>query len=201
MFALPRDLVRVSVLRSLYLSLRFGGRIIIVRGTRLRLERGARIEVPAGCRLLIGNSHVAGAPASLHMRRGARLAVRGQGRVTITRSARILIMDGALLEIGGETTIHYNATVTCLRHISMAPYCAISWNTNILDGNMHELVVDGVPARGSGRSSSAATRGSAAGRPCSARRSGPGPWPWSGRAAWSWPTCPTRSRWPATPPG
>jgi acetyltransferase-like isoleucine patch superfamily enzyme len=27
----------------------------------------------------------------------------------------------------------------------IAPCCAISWNVNILDGNLHELVVDGVP--------------------------------------------------------
>jgi len=78
------------------------------------------------------------------MRRNALLEVHGQGRVTISRGARILIMKDARLEIGGETTIHYNAAITCLRHISIAPFCAISWNTNILDGNVHEIVVDGV---------------------------------------------------------
>jgi acetyltransferase-like isoleucine patch superfamily enzyme len=139
-----RDVLRISLLRSLYLSARFGGRIILLRGTRLRLESGARILVPRGCRLVIGR-HVAGAPASVHLMRNARLSVRGQGRVTISRSARILVMDDAHLEIGGETTIHFNAAVTCMKHISIAPSCAISWNTNILDGNLHELIVDGVP--------------------------------------------------------
>jgi acetyltransferase-like isoleucine patch superfamily enzyme len=79
------------------------------------------------------------------MKRNASLTVHGQGRVTISRGARILIMNDALLEIGGETTIHYNTAVTCLRHISIAPFCAISWDVNILDGNVHELVVAGVP--------------------------------------------------------
>jgi len=144
-FAIPRDVLGISLLRSLYLSARFGGRIIILRGTRLRLERGARIQVPRGCRLLIGKSHVAGGPASLHMMRNARLTVHGQGRATISRGARILIMKDARLEIGGETTIHYSAAVTCFKHISIAQSCAISWNVNILDGNMHELIVDGVP--------------------------------------------------------
>jgi acetyltransferase-like isoleucine patch superfamily enzyme len=144
-FAIPRDVLGISLLRSLYLSARFGGRIIILRGTRLRLERGARIQVPRGCRLLIGKSHVAGAPASLHMMRNGRLTVHGQGRATISRGARILIMKDARLEIGGETTIHHNAAVTCLKHISIAQFCAISWNVNILDGNAHELIVDGVP--------------------------------------------------------
>jgi hypothetical protein len=144
-FVISRDAFRIALLRSLYLSIRYGGRIIILRGTRLRLRRGARIEVPRGCRLLIGKSHVAGAPASLDMMRNARLTVHGQGRVTISRGARILIMDDARLEIGGETTIHYNAAVTCVEYISIASFCAVSWNVNILDGNMHELIVDGVP--------------------------------------------------------
>ena len=142
---MPRDVLRVSIARSLYLSARFGGRIVILRGTRLRLERGARIQVPRGCRLLIGKSHVAGAPASLDMRRNARLTVHGQGRVSIGRGVRILVMKDAHLEIGGETTINYNSAVTCVKHISIAMSCAISWNVNILDGNMHELIVDGVP--------------------------------------------------------
>lgn len=140
----PRDAFRISLLRSLYLSIRYGGRIIILRGTRLRLERGARIQVPRGCRLLIGKSHVAGAPASLDMRRNATLTVHGQGRVSVSRGTRILVMNDARLEIGGETTIHYNSAVTCFSHISIAQSCAISWNVNILDGNMHELIVDGV---------------------------------------------------------
>jgi hypothetical protein len=144
-FVIPRDAFRISLLRSLYLSVRYGGRIIILRGTRLRRGRGARIEVPRGCRLLIGKSHVAGAPASLDMMRNARLTVHGQGRVTISRGTRILIMNDARLEIGGETTIHYNASVTCMERISIAPFCAISWNVNLLDGNLHEFIVDGVP--------------------------------------------------------
>lgn len=144
-FVIPRDAFRISLLRSLYLSVRYGGRVVILRGTRLRRERGSRIEVPPGCRLLIGKSHVAGAPASLHLMRNATLTVHGEGRATISRGARVLIMQGARLEIGGETTIHYNAAVTCFKHISIAQFCAISWNVNILDGNLHELIVDGVP--------------------------------------------------------
>jgi acetyltransferase-like isoleucine patch superfamily enzyme len=142
---IPKDVLHVSIARSLYLSIRYGGRIIVLRGTRLRLERGARIQVPRGCRLLIGKSHVTGAPASLEMRRNGKLTIHGHGRVTISRGVRILIMNDACVEIGGETTIHYNAAITCFEHVNIAQFCAISWNVNILDGNLHELIVDGVP--------------------------------------------------------
>jgi tetrahydrodipicolinate N-acetyltransferase len=141
---IPRDVLHVSLVRSLYLSVRHRGRIIVLRGTRLRLERGARIRVPRGCRLLIGKSHVTGGPASLEMKRNARLTVHGQGRVAISRGTRIQVMNNAQLEIGGETTINYSSVVTCFERISIGPYCAVSWNVNILDGNLHELIVDGV---------------------------------------------------------
>lgn len=145
MFKIPRDVLHVSIIRSLFLSLRFGGRIVIMRGTRVRLERGARIEVPRGGRLLLGKSHVAGGPASLHMMRDARLRVTGQGRVSFSRGARVLVMKGACLSVGGESTIHYNAAITCFSRIEIAPFVGISWNANILDGNLHELIVGGVP--------------------------------------------------------
>lgn len=141
---LPKDALRISVFRSLYLSVRYGGRIIILRGTRIRLARGARIQVPRGCRLFIGKSHVAG-PCSLDMRRNARLTVNGCGRVSIVAGTRILILADARLEIGSETTINFSSAITCGKHISIATNCAISWNVNILDGNFHEMIVAGVP--------------------------------------------------------
>jgi acetyltransferase-like isoleucine patch superfamily enzyme len=141
---IARDVFRISLLRSLYLSARFGGRIIIMRGTRVRLDSGARIQVSHGARIVIGRRE-AGAPASLHLMRNARLTVHGPGRVTISRGVRILVLDEAHLEVGGETTISFNTTITCMKHINIAPSVGISWNTNILDGNLHELVVDGVP--------------------------------------------------------
>jgi acetyltransferase-like isoleucine patch superfamily enzyme len=142
---LQKEVLRISVIRSLYLSVRYGGLIVILRGTRLRIDRGARIRVPRGCRLFIGKSHVVGAPSSLEMKRNARLTVHGRGRVSIARGARISIMKDAHLEIGEETAILYNSTVTCFKQISIGRNCAISWNVNIFDGNVHELIVDGLP--------------------------------------------------------
>lgn len=142
---LDKDLLHVSIGRSLYLSLRFNGRIIILRGTRLRLDRGARILVPRGCRLLIGKHHAGGAPASLDMRRNARLTINGTGRVSMARGTRVLLSQDAHLEIGAETVINFNATITCFKHITIGRNSGIGWNSNVFDGNAHELTVDGAP--------------------------------------------------------
>jgi acetyltransferase-like isoleucine patch superfamily enzyme len=142
---LNKDLMHVSIARSLYLSLRFGGKIVILRGTRLRLDRGARIRVPRDCRLVIGKHHAGGAPSSLDMRRNARLTINGSGRVSMARGTRVLVLTDAHLEIGAETVINFSTTITCFTHIRIGLNSGIGWNSNVFDGNAHELTVDGVP--------------------------------------------------------
>jgi len=140
--------MHVSIARSLYLSLRFGGKIIILRGTRLRLDRGARIIVPPGCRLVIGKNHAGGAPASLDLRRNARLTIRGSGPVSMARGTRVVVLTDARLEIGALTVINFNASITCFQHVSIGLGSGIGWNSIVFDSNGHELVVDGVPRPG-----------------------------------------------------
>jgi acetyltransferase-like isoleucine patch superfamily enzyme len=135
---------RVSLIRTAYLSARFSSRVIVLRGTRFRLDRGARISVARGSRLILGiSTRHAGTPCTLRMRSGARLTVHGNAE--IFRGTSVLIGDNAHLEMGDKSYINFNSTVTCFDHISVGSRCAISWNTNIFDGNAHELVVDGAP--------------------------------------------------------
>lgn len=141
---LMRAVYRVSLIRTLYLSARFGSQVIVMRGTRIRLARGAKISVCRGSRLILGldTSH-AGPPCSVRFWRNARLTVHGDAQ--IFRGTSVLISENAHLEIGHKTYINSNSAVTCFDHITIGSDCAISWNTNMLDGNAHELVVDGVP--------------------------------------------------------
>jgi tetrahydrodipicolinate N-acetyltransferase len=135
--------LRVSVCRTMYHSVRHGGWCIILRGTRLKLSRGSQIDIASGSRLVLGTRHVAATPCSVYLRRNARLSVRGA--VEIVRGTRILISDGGHLEIGPESYINYDSTVSCFDHIRIGSRCAISWKTNILDANTHELIVAGAP--------------------------------------------------------
>jgi acetyltransferase-like isoleucine patch superfamily enzyme len=75
--------------------------------------------------------------------RSGYLAVNGD--VTIFRGTRILLGENACLEIGNGTYINFDSAITCFKQITIGANCAISWNTNIVDGNGHELVVDGAP--------------------------------------------------------
>lgn len=136
---------RVSVIRTLYLSARFRGRIIVMRRARFRVARGAKISVAPGSRLMLGfnMSHATGSPCSLRLRRNARLTVHGNAE--IFSGTLVLVSNNAHLEIGRKSYINFNSTVVCYDHIAIGSNCAISWNTNILDGNAHELVVGELP--------------------------------------------------------
>ncbi len=96
-----------------------------------------------GSWLMLGTSRMVQAPASLSLYPDAQLSIRGT--VRLTRGTRVLVDRGACLEIGPETYINPNSTVTCIDHISIGSNCAIAWNVNILDFNGHDLTIDGIP--------------------------------------------------------
>jgi hypothetical protein len=82
------------------------------------------------------------------MRQNSRLTIRGSGPASMARGTRILLLPYARLEIGAETVINFNAAISCFRHISIGPGSGIGWNSNVFDGNAHELIVDGRPRPG-----------------------------------------------------
>jgi tetrahydrodipicolinate N-acetyltransferase len=133
---------RIAIVRSTYLSLRFRGLCVIARGSRVNLDHGARIEFGKRSRLLIGFPRVGQSPCWVSLRENARFSV--QGEVILMNGTRVVVAKGAHLEVGGGTYIHCDSTVTCFGHIRIGTGCAISWNTNILDGNGHDLTVDGM---------------------------------------------------------
>ena len=61
---LLRKVLQVSVVRTLYLSARFRGQIVVFHGTRVRLGAGARILVDPGGRLLLGGDAAGGGAGS-----------------------------------------------------------------------------------------------------------------------------------------
>ncbi len=137
-----RALRRTSVIRTLYHSARSGGWCIVLRGTRLRLSRGSRIRLAPGSRLVLGSHQMAQSPTSVFLEGGSLLNIRGT--VRLMRGTRVLLDRGARFEIGPGTYINPNSTIISIDHVTIGSGCAFSWNTNIFDGNGHDLVVDGV---------------------------------------------------------
>jgi acetyltransferase-like isoleucine patch superfamily enzyme len=143
-----RIALHVAIVRTLYLRVRYGGWCVVSRGTRLKIGPGSRLLIPDGSFLFLGFAHFTPAPSAVHLGRDATLSVRGTAQ--IHRGSRVFVHDGARLEIGNRSFVNDCSTVTCFQHITIGSGCAISWNTNILDTNAHELAVAGQPRPRSG---------------------------------------------------
>ncbi len=131
----------LSILRTLYLSARFGGWCVVARGTRLKIGPGSKIELAKGAFLLLGFLHYTPTPCSMHLGRRATLSI--EGTVQIQRGTRVFINDGAVLEMGAGTYINDCSTVTCFERITLLPEAGISWDCNVLDAAVHEILVAG----------------------------------------------------------
>jgi acetyltransferase-like isoleucine patch superfamily enzyme len=138
-----RVLLHVSILRTLYWSIRCRGWCVLSRGTRLKVGRDSRIHIPAGSFLFLGFANFTPTPCSMHLGWNAHFSV--QGTVQINRGVRVFVNDGGHLEMGSRSYINDCSTLTCFEHIKIGSGCSISWYTNILDANIHELVVAGRP--------------------------------------------------------
>lgn len=138
-----RVLLHVSILRTMYWSIRCRGWCVISRGTRLKVERGSKINIPAGSFLFLGFAHFTPTPCSIHIGGDSQFSI--QGTVQINRGVRVFVSAGGHLEMGSRSYINDCSTLTCFNHIRIGSGCSISWYTNILDTNIHELVIAGQP--------------------------------------------------------
>jgi acetyltransferase-like isoleucine patch superfamily enzyme len=131
----------ISISKTLYFSARFRGQVVVMRGTRIFLQSGARIELAPGARLYLGRNRFSAQPVTIRIDRNGLLAIGGV--VQISRGSRILVGENAKLELDNEVYLNYDASITCWDHISIGKNSGISWNTNIIDGNFHEISVSG----------------------------------------------------------
>jgi acetyltransferase-like isoleucine patch superfamily enzyme len=133
---------RVSICRSLYWTLRFRGFFVLARGTKLKINKGAKVRLEGRAFLFMGFHHFTPAHASMHLGKGAEVVISGTAQ--ILRGTRVFVNDGGRLSLGSRTYINDCSTVTCFEEVSIGAGCSISWNTNILDTNIHQLTVGGI---------------------------------------------------------
>jgi acetyltransferase-like isoleucine patch superfamily enzyme len=135
----------MSVARTLYRCVRHRGLCIVARGAKLKISARAHVELAPGSRLYLGFglSSFTGSPCFLRLEPGAQLSV--EGTVQLLRATRVYVAREARLDVGHGTYLNDSATVVCTGHTRIGRRCAISLNTAILDGNIHELTINGRP--------------------------------------------------------
>ena len=115
-------------------------------GSRTVLDGVERISVREGGALRIGLGPFGLSSAHdtsvVRVREGAEL--RCEGVVSLQRGVRIVV-DGGRLTLGHGTNVNGTGTkILCTREVTIGAHCTLSWDVQVLDGDFHGLVVDGV---------------------------------------------------------
>lgn len=138
----PR-LLRVAPLKSLYLSLLLGGRVVVGRGTKVRVHRTARVEFSSGARLTIGVLGEHPTPASLRLH--ARSRLRLYGPVQLMRGATADVGPSARLSLGTGVRAGEGVAILCHRLVNIGDGCTLGWDARIRDGVMPHTITGGAP--------------------------------------------------------
>lgn len=128
---------KLNVVKSIYYSLRFNGHIFIGKGN-IYIEGNGKIEfLSKKSSLYVGVYTTVQTPTVITIMNNAKLIV-GQN-VMIHRGTKIVVHENGSLKINDYTYINENSRVHCKKCISIGKRCAISWNTNILDTDIHTI--------------------------------------------------------------
>lgn len=128
---------KLNLFKSLYYSIKFRGHIYVGKA-EFHIEGNGKIEFSSpNSYLLIGVYTTVPTPTVLTIMHNATLRV-GQNSM-INRGSKIVIHEGGRLIIGNNTYINENARIHCRKNIQIGNNCAIAWNTNIMDTDLHTI--------------------------------------------------------------
>ena len=131
---------KIDLLKTLYYSIRFKGKVIVGKRTSLNLKKGARIEFSTDKSSLYLGVHFSALEGTvLDMYENSKLIV-GKS-VGIHRGTKVVVRNNAVLEIGDKTFINENSRIQCAEKIEIGASTSIGWNCNILDTDLHGIYV------------------------------------------------------------
>ena len=134
-------LKRLAFARSLYYSARFRGRFLIARGTKVVTQRSSRIEFAPGSCLLVGFLHHGPNRALVNLGREATIVVKGTAQ--FWRGTQVMVFKGGRLELGDQVILNEGARVICYDSIKFGPLSGMSWDTTVIDSDLHAFSVNG----------------------------------------------------------
>jgi len=64
-------------------------------------------------------------------------------KVAIGPGVRVIVGENGIVKIGANTFITSNTNIFCKENISIGRNCAISWNVQIMDSDIHKVIIKG----------------------------------------------------------
>ncbi len=131
-----KKILKINILKSIYLSQKFKGKIFVGSNTSLNLHKNSKIEING--RLLIAVNFTWRQRTTLDMNNNSLLKI--SENASINTGSKIMLGDNARLIIGKNTYINEHSKIQCRKEIYIGENCAISWGTNILDTDEHFII-------------------------------------------------------------
>ena len=133
-------LIKLDFIKSIYYSFMYKSKILIGYGCRLNIHGKGKILVSNGV-LYLGMGITKPERTVIDIYDNAILNIRGN--VKIHNGCKIVVYQNAKLEINDGTFINESSRVYCRKNIYIGKDCAISWNVNIMDTDVHTLTKNG----------------------------------------------------------
>ncbi len=134
---------KISVLKSIYYSFKFGGRFLIGKNSEILLLPNAQVIIKNNGCLKVGVDYGLPTGTCLHIHHNGKLVVNGHA--SFMKDSSISIMANATLEIGNGSYINEQARVNVRKHLRIGDKTFIAWRCNIVDSDVHyhgELCLD-----------------------------------------------------------
>lgn len=134
---------KVSIIKSIYYSFKFGGRFLIGKRSEILLLPNAQVKINNNGCLKVGVDYGLPTGACLHIHHNGKLIVNGHA--SFMKDSSISIMANANLEIGNGSYINEQARVNVRKHLHIGDKTFIAWRCNIVDSDVHyhgELCLD-----------------------------------------------------------
>lgn len=149
-FAMPASVrmaivLRTSLVKTLYYSVRFKGYVIVARRSHICVARRSRLLMRRGAVLTVGLSPFGGGRSVLEMNQGATFEVHGL--VQILAGASIRIGWNSTLQVRDRTFFNSGARLSCLQKITIGNDCAIAGGVTIMDSDTHQILYSGATTR------------------------------------------------------
>ncbi|MDU1055294.1 acyltransferase [Clostridium baratii] len=136
-----KNIFKISILKSIWYSIRFKGKIFIGRGCKLIISQNAKIKINNGT-LKLGISYNIPNKMIVQIEKKGQIIVNGN--VSIGRGCKVVIGEDAKLEINNNSYINECSKIVCMKKITIGENCAIAWNVNILDTDYHFIIKNGI---------------------------------------------------------
>ncbi|EHR0800119.1 acyltransferase [Vibrio parahaemolyticus] len=127
---------KVSILKSIYYSIRFKGTILI--GRKSKIIGSGKIKIINKGRLSIGLDYYSTKERSI-IKISTDASIIINGNVSIKKGVLISLDERAELLIGNNTFVNEDSKIIIYSMCKIGSGCAISYNVNISDSDVHYI--------------------------------------------------------------